>query len=64
VKSSCEFGIESSGSIKMLGLSSALTTGGLSNGAQLQRVKSLLALSCDFKCLSSLGLLAILFTLE
>jgi hypothetical protein len=38
VESSCEFGIEPSGSINAGKLSSVLTTGALSSSAQLQRV--------------------------
>jgi hypothetical protein len=38
VESSCEFGIEPSGSINAGKLSSGLTSGGLSSSAQLNRV--------------------------
>jgi hypothetical protein len=38
MKSSCEFGIEPSGSIKFWEPSSVLTTGDLSSSAQLHRV--------------------------
>jgi hypothetical protein len=38
VESSCEFGIEPSGSMKCWKLSSGLTSGGLSSSAQLHRV--------------------------
>jgi hypothetical protein len=41
VESSCEFGIELTGSIKCFELSSGLTSNGLSSSAQLHRVSQL-----------------------
>jgi hypothetical protein len=43
VESSCVFGIELSGSINAVKLSSGLTTGGFSSSAQLHRVSQIVS---------------------